>query len=56
MLQARHNWQEALARYAAIGAPEAGEIRARLAIADNDCDDGGKPAEENGSTAAPSLA
>jgi DNA-binding SARP family transcriptional activator/tetratricopeptide (TPR) repeat protein len=31
--QARHHWQEALTRYTAIGAPEAGEIRARLAMA-----------------------
>lgn len=30
-LQARHHWQQALTRYAAIGAPEADEIRARLA-------------------------
>jgi tetratricopeptide (TPR) repeat protein len=30
--QARHHWQQALTRYAAIGAPEADEIRARLAI------------------------
>lgn len=29
--RARHHWQEALTRYAAIGAPEAAEIRARLA-------------------------
>lgn len=29
--QARHHWQEALTRYVAIGAPEAAEIRARLA-------------------------
>jgi DNA-binding SARP family transcriptional activator/tetratricopeptide (TPR) repeat protein len=40
-LQARHHWQEALTRYAAIGAPEADEIRARLAMAG---DDGDKPA------------
>jgi len=33
-LRARHHWQEALTRYAAIGAPEAHEIRARLAMAD----------------------
>jgi hypothetical protein len=30
--QARHYWQEALTRYAAIGAPEAREIQARLAL------------------------
>jgi len=29
--QARHHWEQALARYTAIGAPEADEIRARLA-------------------------
>jgi DNA-binding SARP family transcriptional activator/Tfp pilus assembly protein PilF len=32
-VQARHHWQEALTRYASIGAPEAGEIRAQLAVA-----------------------
>ena len=31
--QARHHWQEAFTRYAAIGAPEAREIQARLAMA-----------------------
>jgi len=36
LVQARHHWQEALTRYAAIGAPEADEIRARLAMADGD--------------------
>jgi DNA-binding SARP family transcriptional activator/tetratricopeptide (TPR) repeat protein len=30
-LQSRHHWQEALARYDAAGAPEARDIRARLA-------------------------
>jgi DNA-binding SARP family transcriptional activator/tetratricopeptide (TPR) repeat protein len=39
-VQARHHWQLALTRYTAIGAPEAGEIRARLARAG---DDGDKP-------------
>jgi DNA-binding SARP family transcriptional activator/cytochrome c-type biogenesis protein CcmH/NrfG len=34
-VQARHHWQQALTRYDAIGAPEADEIRAQLAIADN---------------------
>jgi hypothetical protein len=35
--QARHHWQQALTRYTAIGAPEADEIRALLAmIADDD--------------------
>jgi DNA-binding SARP family transcriptional activator/tetratricopeptide (TPR) repeat protein len=33
-LQARHHWQEALRRYAEIGAPEADQIRARLATDD----------------------
>jgi DNA-binding SARP family transcriptional activator len=46
-LQARHHWQEALTRYAAIGAPEADEIRARLAMVG---DGGDKPAEEHGTT------
>jgi tetratricopeptide (TPR) repeat protein/transcriptional regulator with XRE-family HTH domain len=32
-VQAWHHWQEALTRYTAIGAPEATEIRARLATA-----------------------
>jgi tetratricopeptide (TPR) repeat protein len=36
-LQARHHWREALTRYAAIGAPEADEIRALLAtVGDGD--------------------
>ncbi len=30
-VQARHHWRQALTRYVAIGAPEADEIRARLA-------------------------
>jgi tetratricopeptide (TPR) repeat protein len=33
LIQARYHWQEALTRYAAIGAPETGQIRARLAEA-----------------------
>ena len=49
-LHARHHWQEALTRYTAIGAPEAVEVRARLAMAG---DDGDKPtAEEDGGTMA----
>ncbi len=45
-LQARHHWQEALTCYTAIGAPEALEIRARLA------DDGHQPpVEDDGTTA-----
>jgi DNA-binding SARP family transcriptional activator/tetratricopeptide (TPR) repeat protein len=44
-LQARHHWQEALTRYTAIGAPEASEIRDRLAMA-GDGGDELKPAEE----------
>jgi tetratricopeptide (TPR) repeat protein len=35
-LRARHHWQEALTRYDAIGSPEATEIRARLAPADDE--------------------
>ena len=50
--QARHHWQEALTRYTAIGAPEAGEIRARLARADDRSDDGARPAEEDTGSAA----
>jgi tetratricopeptide (TPR) repeat protein len=51
-LQARHHWQEALTRYAAIGAPEAGEIRARLAIAGDSGNEDDKPAGENRGTTA----
>jgi DNA-binding SARP family transcriptional activator len=47
-LQARHHWQQALTRYAAIGAPEAREIRAQPAMAD----DSYKPTEENRGTTA----
>jgi tetratricopeptide (TPR) repeat protein len=47
-LQAQHHWQEALTRYAGIGAPEANEIRARLAMTDDDCGDNHKPTEEDG--------
>jgi DNA-binding SARP family transcriptional activator/tetratricopeptide (TPR) repeat protein len=46
-VQARHHWQEALTRYAAIGAPEADDIRAQLAKASADGDDGHKPAEQD---------
>ena len=45
-VQARHHWREALTRYAAIGAPEAREIRARLATANDDATNGHVPAEE----------
>jgi tetratricopeptide (TPR) repeat protein len=45
-VQARHHWQEALTRYAAIGAPEARDIRARLAIAGDSDNNGHKRAEE----------
>ena len=38
-LQARHHWQEALTRYDAIGAPEAREIRAQLAMAGTEAED-----------------
>jgi DNA-binding SARP family transcriptional activator len=37
--QARHHWQQALIHYAAIGAPEAREIRARLAMPGDNGDD-----------------
>lgn len=53
-VQARHHWQEALTRYDAIGAPEAGEIRARLATADAHGDDGREPTPEDRGTTAPS--
>jgi DNA-binding SARP family transcriptional activator len=43
-LQARHHWQEALTRYAAIGAPEALEIRARLVMAGDGGGEGRAPA------------
>ena len=49
---ARHHWQEALTRYAAIGAPEADEIRARLAGSGDGGADGNKPAKEDGGTTA----
>jgi tetratricopeptide (TPR) repeat protein len=49
--QARRHWEAALTGYAAIGAPEADEIRARLARVG---DDGGQPMEEDGGTTAPS--
>jgi DNA-binding SARP family transcriptional activator/Tfp pilus assembly protein PilF len=39
-VQSRNHWQQALTRYAAIGAPEAREIRARLAGVSDDGDDG----------------
>ena len=44
--QARHHWQQALTRYAAIGAPEAREIRARLATAGDSGDKDDKTTEE----------
>jgi tetratricopeptide (TPR) repeat protein/transcriptional regulator with XRE-family HTH domain len=44
-LQARDHWQQALTRYAAIGAPEVGEIRARLAMAGDSGHDNDKPAK-----------
>lgn len=53
-LQARQHWQEALTRYEAIGAPEAGEIRACLTRAGDDSDDNDTPAkQENGATVPP---
>jgi hypothetical protein len=51
-LQARHHWQQALTRYAAISAPEADEVRTRLAMDSNGRDDGHKPTEEDRDTAA----
>lgn len=53
-IQARHHWQQALTRYAAIDAPEADEIRARLAMAGNSGDEGDKPAgaEDSGPMAS----
>jgi Flp pilus assembly protein TadD len=41
---------KARAHYAAIGAPEAREIRAPLAMTGDGSDDGDKPAEENRDT------
>jgi DNA-binding SARP family transcriptional activator len=43
-LQARYHWREALTLYAAIGAPEADEIRAQLAVAGDDLDAAPEPA------------
>jgi hypothetical protein len=43
-LQARRHWQEALTHYTAIGAPEAREIRDRLAMAGDSRDEGDKQA------------
>ena len=34
--QARHHWQQALALYTDLGAPEADQVRAQLAAADHD--------------------
>jgi hypothetical protein len=45
-VRARHHRQEALTRYDAIGAPEASEIRTRLAAPDDGGDGGSEPAEE----------
>ncbi|MGD0700623.1 MAG: tetratricopeptide repeat protein [Trebonia sp.] len=53
-LQARRHWQEALARYTAIGAPEADDIRARLATAGDDGDCDHKPTQGNRGSTAPS--
>jgi DNA-binding SARP family transcriptional activator/tetratricopeptide (TPR) repeat protein len=49
-VQAQHHWREALTRYAPIGAPEASEIRARLARAGDGRGDGDKPVAEDGGT------
>ena len=51
--QALHHWQQALTHYTAIGAPDADEIRARLAAAAADSDDDHEPTEEAGGAAAP---
>jgi tetratricopeptide (TPR) repeat protein len=56
LVQARRHWQEALAIYAAIGAPEADEIRAQLATTGNGDDDGDKPTEDDRGTTASSPA
>jgi hypothetical protein len=54
-VQARHHWQQALIHYAAIGAPEADEIRARLATArDGDGDGDHEPAREKSGYRGPS--
>jgi DNA-binding SARP family transcriptional activator/uncharacterized protein HemY len=45
-LQARHHWQEALTGYAAVGAPEADDIRTQLSGA------GAPAAEQNGADGA----
>jgi DNA-binding SARP family transcriptional activator/tetratricopeptide (TPR) repeat protein len=45
--QARYHWHEALTRYDAIGAPEAREIRAQLAVAGDVGDDSHEPTEES---------
>jgi len=46
-LQARHHWQQALTRYTAIGAPQASEIRAQLAMTGNGGGDDDKPGQQN---------
>lgn len=49
LVQARHHWQEALTRYEAIGAPEADDIRTRLATV-GDGDDKQTEVEDRGPT------
>jgi hypothetical protein len=39
-VRARHHWRHALIHYASLGAPEADQVRAQLAAADNH---GGQP-------------
>jgi DNA-binding SARP family transcriptional activator/tetratricopeptide (TPR) repeat protein len=51
-VQARYHWQQAFTRYAAIGAPEAREIRARLAAIGDGGDDSDKPTAEDRATTA----
>jgi hypothetical protein len=46
-LQARRHWQQALTHYVAIGAPEASEIRARLAMAGDSGDDDNELADSS---------
>jgi transcriptional regulator with XRE-family HTH domain len=53
--QGRYHWREALTRYTAIGAPEAGEIRARLARAGDCTGAGDKPAEDGDAAGGPRL-
>jgi hypothetical protein len=42
-VRARHHWRHALAYYVDLGAPEAGQVRAQLAAADNHDHQPGSP-------------